>query len=199
MAGYMEMQSFIGKFHYLLKCGMEADLHMRCFSGQVYVNLQAGLGYIHPPPMDGQYNHVSSPRVRRRHRRKKAKKQIEKMKNPVQEAFAKKEPETKFPIQETYANNTESYTDGTTECVEEATENSDKNHEEADISDDTIEDDELETARNAIENVDDIARKAPIMFMDMDGMNSGEINRVRNILEGTDGVEGNYCSRSEDS
>ena len=121
------------------------------------------------------------------------------MKNPVQEAFAKKEPETKFPIQETYANNTESYTDGTTECVEEATENSDKNHEEADISDDTIEDDELETVRNAIENVDDIGRKAPIMFMDMDGLNSGEINRVRNILEGTDGVEGNYCSRSEDS
>ena len=119
------------------------------------------------------------------------------MKNPVQEAFAKKEPETKFPIQfpiqETYANNTESYTDGTTECVEEATENSDKNHEEADISDDTIEDDELETVRNAIENVDDIGRKAPIMFMDMDGLNSGEINRVRKILEG------NYCSRSEDS
>ena len=72
MAGYMEMQSFIGKFHYLLKCGMEADLHMRCFAGQVYVNLQAGLGYIQPPPMDGQYNHVSSSRVRHRHRHKKA-------------------------------------------------------------------------------------------------------------------------------
>ena len=66
------------------------------------------------------------------------KKQIEKMKNPVQEAFAKTEVETKFPMQETYANNTESYTDGTTECVvvEEATENSDKNHKEADITDD---------------------------------------------------------------
>ena len=131
------------------------------------------------------------------------------MKNPVQEAFAKTEVETKFPMQETYANNTESYTDGTTECVvvEEATENSDKNHkeaditddiikddelEEADITDDTIKDDEFETLQNAIENVNDMGKKAPIEFMDMDGLNCGEINRVRNILEGTDGGEGNY-------
>ena len=51
MAGYIELKSFIGKFYYLLKCGMHADLHLLCFAGQVYVNLQAGLGYIQPPPI----------------------------------------------------------------------------------------------------------------------------------------------------
>ena len=70
MAGAQELQSFLGKFNHLWYSGFEADLHVRCFAGQAFINLQAGLGHVQPPPPDhAQQKEVSPSRHRRRHRR----------------------------------------------------------------------------------------------------------------------------------
>ena len=45
MAGSYELNAFVAKFYDLWFNGCEADLHVRCFNGYSYVNLQAGLGY----------------------------------------------------------------------------------------------------------------------------------------------------------
>ena len=45
MAGSYELNAFVAKSYDLWHNGCEADLHVRCFNGYSYVNLQAGLGY----------------------------------------------------------------------------------------------------------------------------------------------------------
>ena len=45
MANSYELNAFVAKFYDLWFNGCEADLHVRCYNGYSYVNLQAGLGY----------------------------------------------------------------------------------------------------------------------------------------------------------
>lgn len=77
MAGPQDLQSFIGKFYHLWQTGVEADLHVRCFAGQAFVHLHAGLGYVQPPPYHAQHKNVSPSRLRRRHRREQERKKAE--------------------------------------------------------------------------------------------------------------------------
>ena len=74
MAEQPEFHSFIGNFSQLWQSGFEADLHLRCFQGQAFINLQAGLGYVQHPSYHGQHKHVRPSQLRHRMRREEVRK-----------------------------------------------------------------------------------------------------------------------------
>ena len=78
-AGPQELMSFVGNFSHPWKIGFEADLHLRCFAGQAYITLKAGLGHVQPHPYHGHHHkHVRPSQLRRRLRREKERKEAAK-------------------------------------------------------------------------------------------------------------------------
>ena len=77
MASYFEINSFVSKFCQLWCDGRQADLHLQCFNGQSYLNLNIGLGYAFQATAarkhDGYSHSYSTSRSRRTAKRAKMK------------------------------------------------------------------------------------------------------------------------------
>ena len=64
MVSYLEINSFVTKFCQLWNDGLQADMHLHCFNGQSFVNLNVGLGYARKG-FNGKYDNNFNTRSRR--------------------------------------------------------------------------------------------------------------------------------------
>ena len=74
---YEEMQSFLSKFTFLSAHGVNSTLSFNAFLGNVFVNLNADLGHVPPPPLNENHaenqtsTRIKPSKARRRRRRER--------------------------------------------------------------------------------------------------------------------------------